>query len=305
MSHSKSVSRDPLVSVAIPLFQPQRFLDNIIENVDAIAYKNVEIIISDRHCADDTIDFLYGRYGNDPRFRFIKRNDQINWVDHYNTLLRQFAGKYFLWMPHDDIYPGNYISLLVSCLEEHPDAICAFGRMEEVNLASSPLPTIFKPPPIPIEESWSFRMTLKLFYSGQLGIGFRGLFRRDIIVESAFFIPHTFEDVNADVCWMFGLSLKGRFLYVPDCFCKKRRYPSSTSAQWRFGIRSLLSQVIVLRSYMKDSCSSCIEVQIGTLLIFFKSLYFFLKKKTGVFLPQPVEEAIRKFVYRALYWRWF
>lgn len=300
MSHSQSISYDPLVSVAIPLFRSQRFLDNIIENVEAIAYKNLEIIISDRHCADDTIDFLYGRYGHDPRFRFIKSNDQINWVDHYNTLLHQFTGKYFLWMPHDDIYPGNYICHLVSCLEEHPDAVCAFGRMENVNLTGSHMPTTFRPPPISMKDSWSFRIALKLFFWGQLGVGFRGLFRRDVIVESAFFIRHTFETVSADVCWMFALSLRGRLYYIPECFCRKRYYSTSASAQWRFGIRHFLNQFFVLRSYLKDSCSSRIEVQIGTLLIFIRGLYPFFMKTTRVRLPLFVVEAIKKLAYRVL-----
>ncbi len=113
MNPNRLYDQGPLVSVGIPLYKSRGFLSNIIENVEAVAYRNIEIIISDRHGEDDAIEALRRRFGHDSRVRFIKRHDRIDWVDHYNALLRQFTGKYFLWMPHDDIYPADYIDELV------------------------------------------------------------------------------------------------------------------------------------------------------------------------------------------------
>src|SRR4051794_13973408 len=92
----------PLVSIAIPLFQSRPFLSVIIDNIETITYPQVEILVSDRHCADDTIDLLACHFTGDPRLRFLKSRDRLNWIEHYNLLLRAAAGKYFLWMPHDD-----------------------------------------------------------------------------------------------------------------------------------------------------------------------------------------------------------
>ena len=44
----------PLVSVGFPLYRSRRFLDNIVENLEAIDYPNLEMLVSDRHLHDDT-----------------------------------------------------------------------------------------------------------------------------------------------------------------------------------------------------------------------------------------------------------
>jgi hypothetical protein len=48
----------PLASVGIPLYQSNRFLDVIVENIEAIRYPNMEIIISDRDRLDHALDAL-------------------------------------------------------------------------------------------------------------------------------------------------------------------------------------------------------------------------------------------------------
>ena len=74
------MSHPPLVSVAIPLFQSKPFVDIIAENIRTIDYPNVEIIISDRHGADDTIEVLRHTFPDDPRLRFVVNPDRVNWV---------------------------------------------------------------------------------------------------------------------------------------------------------------------------------------------------------------------------------
>jgi hypothetical protein len=48
--------------------------------------------------------------------------------------------------------------------------------------------------------------------------------------------------VFADVCWVFSVALSGRVIYVPAAHVTKRYFPSSTSADWRFGVRQALSE---------------------------------------------------------------
>lgn len=291
-----SSDRAPLVSVAIPLFKSKRFLNCIVGNIEAIDYPNIEIIISDRHGADETIDLLYHRFGDDPRFEFIKSSDQLNWVHHYNLLLRIASGQYFLWMPHDDVYPSNYIPELVTTLEQRPEAILAFGRMEHIYLDGSPLThRRVLPPPISDQEPWSFGLALRILLWGA-GRPFRGLFRRDVVVESGLYIRPTHETVIADVLWGFALSLKGRFCFVPSCTCQKRRYPDSTHMNWRVGIRHRISTFLVSHSYLRDLCSSRTEVLFGTLF----SFVWHLNRAAGTTVPGS--NLVRKSTGKFLKW---
>ena len=244
----------PLVSIGIPLYKSRRFLDCIVANIEAIEYAPVEIIISDRHGdADDTIELLKLKFTDDPRVRFISRRDELDWVEHYNSLLETATGEYFFWMPHDDSFPSNYISQLVAELEQNPDTTLAFGYIKTVSLEDTPdsLP-VYPLPPLESEEAWSPRVALRLLTSWNLGIPFRGIFRREAVIRDGLYIRPTRGNVLADMYWVFGLSLRARLAFVPACYCVKHYYPTSTHAHWRVGARHMIDAFFVLRSYVRD-----------------------------------------------------
>jgi glycosyltransferase involved in cell wall biosynthesis len=244
--------RVPLVSIGLPLYRSSRFLDIIEANLAAVDYPNIEVIISDRHLDDDALATLRERFRADPRVRFLEGTDQLNWVQHFNLLLREAHGTYFLWMGHDDSYPGHYITDLVSELERHPEAVLAFGRVEQVSLDGF-LPTFpFVPPPVNAEEPWSIEASVRMLTLWQLWIAFRGVFRRETAVAHDLSIRETYRNVRADIYWVFALSLFGSLRYVPTCHCTKRFHRSSGGASWRFGIRQGLNACRVLRSYLRD-----------------------------------------------------
>ncbi len=253
--------RLPLISVGIPLYRSLRFLDNILSNIEAIEYENVEFIISDRHLFDNTLDLLREKYQKDNRFHFLQGTDQLNWVEHFNLILRNCRGKYALWMGHDDAYPSNYLPDLARALEANPDATLAFGKVEPVSLDGF-LPVFpFVPPPLDPQEKWSVASSVRLLTLWHLWIAFRGLIRRDVVVESNLYIRQTYLNIRADIYWVFGLSLKGPLCYVPSCCCTKRFHRSSGGADWRFGVRQSFNACRVLRSYWKDFAPASASLQ--------------------------------------------
>ena len=257
----------PLISVGIPLYRSLRFLDIIVANIDAIEYENVEFIISDRHLVDHTLALLKQKYANDNRFRFLSATDQLNWVEHFNLILRHSRGKYSLWMGHDDSYPPNYIPDLVSALEAHPDVVLAFGGVEQISLDGF-LPTFpFVPPPIDPKEEWSIATSVRLLTLWQLWIAFRGVVRREVIEESNLYIRQTYLNIRADIYWVFALGLKGRLYYVPSCYCTKRFHRSSGGAGWRLGIRQCLNAYLILRSYLNDLAAPSNELRKAELVV--------------------------------------
>lgn len=258
----------PLVSVGIPLYRSLRFIEIIVANIDAIEYENVEFFVSDRHLLDGALELLKQKYGDDSRFRFLSGTDQLNWVEHFNLILRHARGKYSLWMAHDDSYPPNYIPDLVAALEANPDAVLAFGRVEQISLDGF-LPTFpFVPPPMDNQEEWSVAATVRLLTLWQLWIAFRGVVRREVVEQSSLYIRQTYKNIRADIGWVFGLGLKGRLYYVPYCYCTKRFYRSSGGADWRFGIRQGLNTYRVLCSYLKDYAAPSSEARKARIVVY-------------------------------------
>ena len=242
-------------------------MDIILANVAAIDYPNVEILISDRHQLDDAAEVLARELAADRRVRVIRAHDALSWVEHFNFLLREARGVYSTWMPHDDSYPPGYLSQLVAALEARPDAVLAFGRVEQISLDGY-LPTLpFTPPPIDQDRSWSLTSALRMLTLWQLWFAFRGVVRRDVVTSNGLYLRSTYRNIRADIYWVFGLALRGRLLYVPSVSCTKRFYRASGGADWRFDRRQSLDACRVLASYLDDFAAGRPDALVGRVVL--------------------------------------
>ena len=228
------------VTVALPLYRSAPFLDNITANLERLPRHGIQIIVSDRHGADDAIDQLRYRFAGDLRFRFIQASDELDWIAHYNLLLREADGDYFMWMPHDDHYPDHYVPRLIEALESDPAAVAAFGQRRLLYLSGRrPVgePRLDEPPRFFFDMPWSPWQTLRLLVSWNIAVPFRGLFRRRLLVENGLFLPCAVDGVAADVYWMFCVGLHGPLTYTPRTWCIKYRHKDSLSATWRYSVK--------------------------------------------------------------------
>ncbi len=258
ISSGVTASNPPLVSIAIPLYCSAPWVQNILENIARIDYPKVEIILSDRHCADDALATLEQQFREDPRMNFIRATDGLNWVAHYNLLLASASGKYFLWMPHDDLYPAGYVQRLVTALETDPDAVLAYGRMDSARRGQVPSNLVRLTLPNGDLRIWSPRDAGRLFARGnQAGVAFRGLFRRERVVERGLYVrPTTVGLEMADEYWLLAVALLGPFRFVPSCSCQKRYYPGSAHSRWRYTFQVRLNGLRTVQSYLRDYCPS-------------------------------------------------
>ena len=123
----------------------------------------------------------------------------MDWVGNFNLLLHQSRGRYFVCMAHDDSFPSVFIGELVSVLEAHPDAVFAFGKVEQVSVDGF-LPTFpSTPPPISGPDNWTFGCSLRLLTLWQLWIAYRGMVRRDVVERDGLYMRHSYRNIRADV----------------------------------------------------------------------------------------------------------
>ncbi len=296
-------SRLPLVSVALPLYKSRRFFDILCANLDTLAYPNLEILISDHHCADNALAQLYARYGDDARVRFFAARDEINWVEHFNLLLRAARGKYFFWMPHDDSYARDFVSVLVEKLEQAPDAVLAYGSMLGLHPNG-----VQKPPrttaPFSNDAAWTWREPLKLFLEQHLWLASHGMVRRARVVEKNLFLPATRDTNAADIVWTFALACTGRFVWTPQCLIQKRFYSTSTHAQWKLRTwRHSVREFSLLRALLQNSSVSPRErMRAETLALIWTILRLGGNTLDTIRAPNTVDERIRKLLFKLNLW---
>ena len=223
----------PLLTLLFPLYRSKQFLNKLIDHFDRLTSPDINIIVSDRHCYDDTLELLKIKYGNDPRFSFISATDGINWVKHYNLLISKVTGKYFCFVPHDDHYETGYFEVLANELEQKPSAVMAFSLMHATgDTAWVPDYSIFRKQH---KFPYSAAEYMDLLYSNIIGVAFRGVFRTSTVHRGKLFIKES-ESVTMyqDYYWIFALLERGDFIYTEKTSCTKFFRKDGASGDWDY-----------------------------------------------------------------------
>ena len=247
----------PKVTVAFPLHASLRFADIVSANIARLPDHDIEIIVSDRTRRDDAIEVLRARHGADSRITWISTSENLDWVDHYNDLLRRALGTYMCWMPHDDDFPENYVTRLAEALDAEPEALIACGPVHNVEWdpSSSAQPTgdwsfavESRDLPIELGEMARGREALALARRWAVQIPFRGLFRRNAVIERDVFLRRFAGNHMTDVLWCVTMIALGPMVYIPNLWCVKRFHPTSTHRVW--AQPTLRQTLLIVPQYM-------------------------------------------------------
>lgn len=115
----------PLVSVLVPCYAHEQFLDDCLNSILAQTYENIELLICD-DCSPDASFEKICSYEAQLRKRFarveILRNEVNQGVtSNVNRMLRMAKGAYIKTLASDDAMAPEAISAMVSYLEKNPD----------------------------------------------------------------------------------------------------------------------------------------------------------------------------------------
>src|SRR6478672_8774736 len=90
----------PLVSICIPVYNGERFIDDTIKCCINQTYTNIEILFSDNCSTDGTIARI--KSYNDPRIKIFSNETNIGLVANYRKALSYASGKYMGFLGADD-----------------------------------------------------------------------------------------------------------------------------------------------------------------------------------------------------------
>ena len=134
----KGMSCKDLISIIIPIYKVEKFLDRCVESVVNQTYSNLEIILVDDGSPDNCPYMCDEWAEKDSRIKVIhKLNGGLS--DARNEGLKSSTGKYVGFVDSDDwIAPEMYERLLQSIIIEHSDiAACSVEMIWENNSQSS------------------------------------------------------------------------------------------------------------------------------------------------------------------------
>ena len=207
----------PLVSIALPIYNGEKWLEQAISTLLKQSYENVEIIIAD-DCSTDNSQKICEQYAaRYSQITFIKNETNLGAQGNFEKILHLCSGKYITYACQDDYWDENFISYLVEKLESDNSAVLAASATQLLDKNDN------KYKELRYNGKWNPEKlsTYRLIYSLMLPLNygkwiknfllFHGVLRTDILKYCYSIFPGVIEH---DRHFLLLLALSGKWCYV-------------------------------------------------------------------------------------------
>ena len=113
-----------LVSVVIPVYNSEKFLEECLDSIFTQTYQNIEIIAVDDGSTDSSPDILE-RYSD--KINIISQKNQ-GLASALNLGISKMKGDWFKWFSPDDVLHSNTIEILIDETKNHSDNIILYSN---------------------------------------------------------------------------------------------------------------------------------------------------------------------------------
>lgn len=130
----------PVVSVIIPAWNAEAFIEETLRSAVEQTFKDIEIIVVDDYSTDRTAEIAERMAADDPRIRCF-RNPQNSGVSKTrNFAIEQARGAYIALLDSDDIWLPEKLERQVELIRrENADLVyCSYGMIDEKGNKSHP-----------------------------------------------------------------------------------------------------------------------------------------------------------------------
>lgn len=114
----------PLISVIMPVFNSEDFLERALSSVATQTFSNFELIIINDGSTDKSLDIINSFVSKYKNFRLIN-NKNIGASKSRNIGINEAKGKYIAFLDSDDFMDKNFLEVLYNkLLEDNSDIVC-------------------------------------------------------------------------------------------------------------------------------------------------------------------------------------
>lgn len=196
----------PLVSVVIPVYNVEQYLEKCIASVINQTFTDYELILVDDGSTDGSGDLIDEWSQRDDRIRVIHK-DNGGLSSARNCGIETAVGKYLTFIDSDDYVAKEYLEVLVSIMEEHPGetiAACGFNVVYDEGGKEEGAPGSET---VVFDRSGAFHDVL---YHGVVDVcAWAKMYKRALFDNFKFPTGRLYEDT-----WLFGHLLNASDRYV-------------------------------------------------------------------------------------------
>ncbi|MFX1508462.1 MAG: glycosyltransferase family 2 protein [Promethearchaeota archaeon] len=116
------------VSIGLPVFNGEKYLEQTINSILAQTYQDFELIISDNASTDHTPEICREYASKDCRIRYYRNQKNLGASKNYNRVFELSSGKYFKWAAYDDLLSPEYLNKCVEILDNDPSVVLCHSK---------------------------------------------------------------------------------------------------------------------------------------------------------------------------------
>jgi glycosyltransferase involved in cell wall biosynthesis len=226
---SGAIERPPRVSIGMPVFNGEPFIEQAIDSILAQSFEAFELVVVDNHSTDRTYEICQAYAARDPRVRCVRHRQNYGHVHNFNAAFRLSWGRYFKWAACDDILAPDFLVRTVEVLDRDPSVVLAYPDMPKIDQHGRAVDVRYRGFDLEVLELTTspdaaerFSATMHNFwYTDHL----YGLIRSDALARTRLHARHFI----GDHILLAELSLYGRFRRVPEPLLFLRRHTGQTS----------------------------------------------------------------------------
>lgn len=137
--------KTPLVSIGIPVYNVERYIEKCIFSVLNQTYTNIEVLAVDDCGTDQSMQIVAEIQKEQPtgsRIRIIRQSQNGGSGEARNTAIREAKGKYLYFLDSDDYIESNTIELMVEQAEKYQTDVVIASLKKVVLGTDEELPTL-------------------------------------------------------------------------------------------------------------------------------------------------------------------
>jgi glycosyltransferase involved in cell wall biosynthesis len=202
----------PKVSVGMPIFNGERFLNSAIESILNQDEPNLELILADNASTDATADICRYYESADSRVRFVTsdRNRGVAW--NFNRLVDLARAKYFKWADCDDLVEPSLLRRCVEALEAEPNTVLAYSWARYIDENGETLRSTVEVPDYGLAISPVARARGFLRLPSSHVLELQGVILRDHLAATSMMGPYA----ASDLALILELAMRGSFAQVAE-----------------------------------------------------------------------------------------
>jgi len=199
----------PRVTAGVPVRNGARFLEKRLENLCALDYPDLEILVSDDASTDGSVEIAESWARRDSRIRVTSRTQPLGAGANFGWLMERASGRHFFLAAQDDWHEPGFVRETVAVLEQDPRLWGVAVRWKFMDDDDKPVDWPAKDSFLPDTRTLSWDQKIRFFTHGPAGFHLYTLWRIEPILGAGIRMETHGTYPFYEYPWILGLLLRG------------------------------------------------------------------------------------------------